>query len=421
MNIEFQEKLENNSFVLPEYDQRSVLNIPSTIIALFGGIAPKPVLPKDYWQKAVGAKKNIFLLIDGLGNNLFQREGIKYPFFKSLATRGFYSPITAVFPPTTSASMNTINSGLSPLEHGLPEWYIYFQELGCVVQSLPFKPVLPEDEGRIVNPPADILFSQKTIYQTLSEAKIPSYALLHSSYANSFYNQAAFAGCNIVPYSSQADLVVSLRKVTTEVSGPAYIFAYYSDLDGAEHEFGPDSEQVKTQLSLMSYLLQEEFIKKLSASALADTALILSADHGQVSTDPSQTTYLDEIDGFLENCVVNAEGKIIPPSGAARGVYLHVKEDRIDDTIRALTEKLSGKAFVIKTKEAINAGLFGEGITHPQFINRVGNVLVLAKGNNTVWYHFAPGKNYDYRGYHGGLSEEEMKVPFICTKLSDLK
>ncbi len=421
MNKDFQDKLIKNNFVYPEYDGGSVLNIPSTILSLFGTTALKATLPKNFWQQAEGAKKTIFLLLDGLGNNLFQREAVKYPFFRNLTFKGFYSPITSVFPPTTTACMNAINSGLSPIEHGLPEWYVYLQEIGCVVQSLPFIPVLSQDVERLVNPPADILFDQSTIYQRLKEVGVPSYALLHESYAHSFYNTAAFAGCNIIPYVSQADFIVSLRKATTEIPGPAYIFAYYSDLDGTEHEFGPDSEQVKTQLSLMSYLLQEEFVSKLNKSTAQETALILSADHGQIHTDPDKTIYLDEIPGLSDNYAVNSEGKIIPPSGAARGVYLHIKEDKVDDTVSALSDKLSGKAVVLKAEEAIKAGLFGEGDIHPQFINRVGNVLVLAKGNNSIWYHFSPDKKYSYQGYHGGLSEEEMKVPFICTRLSDLK
>lgn len=421
MNTKFQKKLATNNFVCPEYNQKSVLNIPSTILNLFGGIAPKQTLPKNYWEQAKGAKKIIFLLIDGLGNNLFQQKAIKYPFFRNLASNGFYSSITAVFPSTTAASLNTINSGLSPLEHGLPEWYVYFKELGCIVKSLPFEPILSEDAQRVLNPPSDILFNQETVYQKLNKIKIPSYILLHDSYADSFYNQSANAGCNIISYSSQADLIVSLRKAITEISGPAYIFAYYGDLDGVEHNFGPDSEQVKTQLSLMSYLLQEEFLRKLNNSTLQNTVFILSADHGQVATNPSQTVYLDEILGLSENYVVNSEGKIIPPSGAPRDVYLHIKEEKVDNTLKILTQKLSGKALVLKTEEAIKAGLFGSGNLHPEFINRVGNILLLAIGNNTIWYHFTPGENFAYQGYHGGLSEDEMKVPFICTKLSSLK
>lgn len=421
MNTKFQKKLATNNFIYPKYDQKSVLNIPSTILNLFGEIAPKQTLPKNYWEQAKGAKKIIFLLIDGLGNNLFQREAIKYPFFSNLVSRGFYSSISAVFPSTTAASMNTINSGLSPLEHGLPEWYIYFQELGCVIQSLPFIPVRSEDAKRILTPPSDILFNQNTIYQKLNEVKIPSYALLHDSYADSFYNQRAFAGCNIIPYSSQSDFIVSLRNAVIEIPGPAYIFAYYGDLDGTEHDFGPDSEQVKTQLSLISYLLQEEFLKKINDATLQNTAFILSADHGQIATNPDQTIYLDEILGLSENYAINSEEKIIPPSGSPRDVYLHVKEDKMGKVLKILTQKLLGKALVLKTEEAIKAGLFGSGNMHHEFVNRVGNILLLAIGNNTIWYHFAPGKNFAYQGYHGGLSEEEMKVPFICTRLSSLK
>ena len=48
-------------------------------------------------------------------------------------------------------------------------------------------------------------------------------------------------------------------------------------------------------------------------------------------------------------------------------------------------------------------------------------MLILAKDHQTIWYHFSPEIEYKMRGHHGGLSKEEMMIPFGCVRLSELK
>jgi len=40
--------------------------------------------------------------------------------------------------------------------------------------------------------------------------------------------------------------------------------------------------------------------------------------------------------------------------------------------------------------------------------------------NYTVWYNFAKEKKFDLLGHHGGLSREEVLVPFGVARLSEL-
>jgi len=85
-----------------------------------------------------------------------KKKGLKYSFFKKLAEKGLYNPIRSVFPSTTAAAISTINSGLSPIEHGLQEWYLYFQELNAILESLPFEPVFKEDLSKLKSARLDI-------------------------------------------------------------------------------------------------------------------------------------------------------------------------------------------------------------------------------------------------------------------------
>lgn len=408
-------------FVYPKYNGESILNIPSTILSLFDIPPLKPTLPEDYYKNIFGLEKILFLFVDGLGFNLFQNKCLKYNFFRKLSDKGVVSKITSIFPSTTSAALNTYNSGLSPLEHGLPEWTVYFKELDCVLESLPFVPVFPDDLQKTLNPPEDILFGQETIYQKLNQKNIPSFAFLYKSYSDSFYNKKAYFGSHIVSYNSITDLMVSLRKKFLETQGRAYFLLYWSAFDFSSHNFGPESEEAAAEISLFSYMFQEEFINKIDNDTASNIALFLSADHGQIGVNPKNTIYLEQIEGLVENFQVDEDGKLIPPTGGARDIFLHIKEEKLNQTLELLRRELVDVAEVLETKVAIRDGLFGSGNIHPKFLDRIGNVLILAHKNNTIWYHFDPKEDFKFFGYHGGLSSDEMLVPFVSVKLSELK
>ena len=162
-------------FIYPQYSGKSLLNIPNTILYLFGAKHPTSNLPENYFANAIETEKIILFLIDGLGFNLFEKATSDYSFFQNLKNNGFTTNITTVFPSTTAAALNSLYSGLAPLEHGLPEWYVYFSELDAVLESLPFKPVNPEDLDKTLNPPRNILFKDRTIFQLLKEIQVPSF------------------------------------------------------------------------------------------------------------------------------------------------------------------------------------------------------------------------------------------------------
>jgi hypothetical protein len=101
-------------------------------------------------------------------------------------------------------------------------------------------------------------------------------------------------------------------------------------------------------------------------------------------------------------------------------MYLSVQDARLEETKTYLEKKLKGIATIIKTDDAIAEGLFG--INHPsrKFRRRVGNLMVLPHGNGTVWYRYKKGESLEIRGHHGGLTKEEMTIPFAAARVSDL-
>ena len=146
----------------------------------------------------------------------------------------------------------------------------------------------------------------------------------------------------------------------------------------------------------------------------------MTADHGQINVSPKETIYLSRYPKIVSSLQISSSGKKILPWGSPRDVFLQVKDEKLEATFEFLTELLDGKATVVKSADAIKDGLFGLGKLHKKFKSRVGNILILPHKNYTVWYEHIRGKKFRLLGMHGGLSPDEMLVPFAAANAIDL-
>ncbi len=406
--------------IAPDYKNYSFANIPSTIFTLFGQKTKRPVLPEKTYKGIVSAHpvKIIFLLVDGLGFNAWEKYGQDLQGLKIIKDRGRVSPLTAVFPTTTAAALTTFYSGTTPQEHGLFEWFVYFPELGKIIATLPFslpggKPDSLLNEG--INP--DILYSGKTIFQTLGEANVISYSFINRLYANSSYTRLISRGSMVIPYNNGSDLMTKLSSAVNSFSKQSFYYVYWDRLDHSAHEFGPDSKEYLKELQNISFLIKK-LLEKLNQKNKEETILIITADHGEINIDPQRTIFLNKIKGINDFLKLNPGGQPILPFGNPRDLFLHVKEEKLNECKKFLENNLEKKAEVILTKELIERGLFGIGKPSGRFLERVGNLAVLPTDNNTVWYQYPNVLYPNFLGHHGGLTEDEMLIPFAVMKAS---
>ncbi len=421
-------KVENQvgEFVYPSYKKYCFSNIPSTILSFFNIQTRRPVLPAEIykdWLEYEDCSKIVLLLIDGYGYNKWLKHYRDYGFFREITQKGVLSPITSVFPSTTAASLTTINTGLTPQEHALPEWLIYFREIDRIINTLPFTPLGRKGQDTLlelgVNP--EILYSGNTIHKTLKEQNVKSFTFIKSSYAHSCYSKIVHRGSKITPYITLSDLATRLRKTVEEEKGPAYFYAYIDDLDAISHLYGPHTAEYLAELSALSHLLRREILEKTEKKKAKETLLLITSDHGQVSISPKETIYLNDFTK-LENCLKrNKKGRPILPTGSPRDVFLHIEPNKQEKISKFLSCRLKKRATVMKTKEAIEMGLFGTGRPKGEFLERVGDLLILPYDNHTVWYEHIKGKKLHVKGYHGGLVEDEVLVPFAITRLSEMQ
>ena len=100
---------------LPDYQQGSIVNLMSAIIAALGGHSGLyPPLPEV--QKAnLGDERNVVLfVIDGLGYEYLTKKAQDSVLAQHLCSR-----ITSVFPTTTATAITTFFTGCAPQQHAL--------------------------------------------------------------------------------------------------------------------------------------------------------------------------------------------------------------------------------------------------------------------------------------------------------------
>lgn len=412
-------------FIYPFYEKYCFSNIPSTILSFFGIKTKRPILPPEVYESILKGKKPtkiILLLIDGFGFNSWLKNSKNYELFNGFNQKGLVSPLTSIFPSTTASAITTINSGLTPQEHSLLEWFVYFKEIDKIIATLPFTAVGEEGQDKLLDQGVDpqVLFKEKTIYQVLAKSGVKSFVFNSKAYANSVYSKLVHEGDTPVPFKNSSDLIVSLRKKLEEEKGPAYFYIYWDALDSMAHHYGPDSEEYWAELTGISCIFEKELLEKIKRDAAKETLFIITADHGETKMIPEETIFLNKYQKLKDSLQRGKNGKPILPTGAPRDVFLHIKPEKLEETFKFLTEKLKGKAEILRVNEAIKMGLFGIGRPRKEFLNRVGNLLILPHKDYTVWYKYPNTELPKFLGHHGGLSEEEMLIPFAIATLSDL-
>ena len=407
----------------PDYSGYCLSNVPSTALSLLGVDLGRKTLPKDALggTETLGVENVVLMVVDGLSyRELIRQKG--RGLFGSLAAKGNVRPITTVFPSTTAAALTTVSTGLTPQEHGLPEWFVYMDELDEVIVTLPFTKVGDSGRDTLVGQiEPKFLFDGPTIFERLKMNKVRTLSLTNRSLANTAYSKLAHEGSEVLPYASASDLCVSLRRQLERARGRNLFYVYWAYVDTIEHIYGPNTDESEVEASLISYAFKEGFASRLDRETARRTILILTADHGQINVAPEKTLYMNgfrKLASFLER---GPTGKVIPPWGSARDTYLRVREDKLDEAKNYLIEKLEGIASVMKTKDAIEEGLFGVNKPSPKFRRRVGNVMILPHGKKTVWYRYREGDSLGLRGHHGGLSKDEMTIPLAVARVSDIQ
>ena len=407
-------------FVKPLYDTYCFSALPQTVEFLLTGEG-EIALPGDcFGNLPTRYDKVILFFVDAFGWRFFQQYAETYPFLKTFLSHGAVSKMTSQFPSTTAAHVTCMHTGLNVGQSGIYEWNYYEPLVDEIITPLLFAYAgeKKRDSLKRSGIPVEAFFPTLTFYQKLQTKGITSYVFQHESYTPSTFSDCVFKGATVLSFKRLPEALSNLVELATSTTLPkTYYILYFDKIDAVCHTYGPQSPQFKEAVDSFLRMMEELFYKQLSGKA-GQTLLILTADHGQIEVDPRRTFYLNKMSMHIEQYLKrNRSGKLLVPAGSARDMFLHVKEDYIDEVVILLQQRLATIAEVYYTEQLIAQGFFGSSQPSREFLARVGNVVILPFQHETVWW-FEEGKfEMHFKGHHGGLTPEEIEIPLLLLPL----
>ncbi|MEE8112854.1 MAG: alkaline phosphatase family protein [Nitrososphaerales archaeon] len=404
------------NFLRPNYSKYSLPNLSATIMNHFLGKRSDAIDDESIKKVFEGSETIILILVDGLGYNFMKRSlnGRDSNIIRAFVDSGLTIPITSTFPTTTTTALTSVNTALTPQEHGIVGHTMFLKEFGTVANMITFTPAIEPISGGLVRAglvPENYLGSH-TIYESLASAGIESTVLTRSIYRNSILSRILHKGASIIPYVNSADLFISLaEQVRAKVP---LIFCYWDELDTGSHIYGPETDKAQAIFRNFLFSFYTEFIRKLNRTESRNTSVLMTGDHGLVSVDRNESIIANEYPSLMKNLQR-------PPSGDSRASFLKVMAGREDKVLRFF-EKFAGKLGIFRSDELFDDGFFGRGRVREGVREAIGEFTVLSKNGVTFRYRYKKTRDETVlRGHHGGLTEEELFVPLIALKPASFK
>jgi hypothetical protein len=203
---------------------------------------------------------------------------------------------------------------------------------------------------------------------------------------------AAFSG------ASDAEALAE-RMLHALTAGPGLVYGYHPELDRRGHESGVGSQPWRDAAREV-----DELVERLIAGLPPGSALLVTADHGQLNVPADQRIDMAGDPALLAGVVAVA--------GEARARYLHVAPGALDDVRAAWQEAFGDSARVLTRAEMIDDGWYGP--VPPRHADRIGDLVVMCLGRRvalaTGW---EPPSVARMVAFHGSVTAAEMTVPLL--------
>lgn len=352
----------------PSYDGSGLVNLVGEIELRLTGEAPFPGLARA--DLVPDANTYVMVLFDGLGVAQLEHPSA------SVLRGSLVATLEAPFPTTTSVSLATVATGLSPSHHGQVGHLTWYPELGEVVNSLKWVTI---PGGPVAYDYASLL-PRPNLWERLRAAGIEPITVQPGDFTGSPLSRSTYRGARFEGAWTVDEMVSATRQLASQPG--RFVFTYVPFVDVAGHVFGQASPEFTTAMRHAAAIWDG-----ILAGLDSATAVIGTADHGLIEViERDKVLVRDERFDRLRF------------AGDPRGVQLWGDRTLIaelaDVTSGALTDPLP---------------LLGPSSTE-QTRSRVGERLLLAPEGKVI---LPKGFDKRLRCYHGGLTPEEVVVPLL--------
>ena len=386
----------NEHFIKPRYDSGGFAGIPDRIAEAF----------KSNQYDAV-----VLFLVDAFGWRFFERFQ-DAPFIKRIATHGTIEKLTSQFPSTTAAHLTTIHTGWPVGQSGVHEWLYYEPQLDAIIAPLLFSysGTKVREQLKATHAQTSLMYPRGVFYPDLKKLGVAPYVFGMREYTPSTYSNAVMAGAELCPFKTLSEAFVNLKSLLEKKTQPIYVHLYFDKIDALCHEYGPTAPQTETEIETF-LLIMEHYFERIFRGK-KKILFLMTADHGASEVDPKTVTHLNtdaRFSGFERFVKTNRDGQLLIPAGSPRDLFLYIKDDLLEEAQSFLTQRLAGKADVVKTEYLISEGYFGPEVSS-RFRERVGNLVILPYRYESVWWYEQGKFEMRFYGHHGGLTPQEMET-----------
>ena len=390
------------------------MNLAATVLDLCGARGPldPPPLRDIDPRLLAGVRSVVVILADGLGYDQLHRlaRAGDMPFIASILERAARHDAaqlvdaTTIFPSTTAAAITTMNTARTPQEHGNLAYFLWLEEFAMVAQMLRWGPAAQKRGSFFDDRSLDPRRFRKagSIHRAIRDHGGRTYVIEPEIFRNEAMTRMHAAEAAYVGYALASTMGVRLRQVLDqrpEDDTPLYAYAYWAGVDSVAHLHGPRGPEHAAEAAGLDRNLE----RALGDRRAGDTLVILTADHGHATVDPTRLVDL-EGDAELRDLLRN------PIAGEPRLVFLHT--DKPDQVKAHLDHAYPRTFFVFDREDAIAAGLFGRG--DPALVRRrVGEVIAMLSDDRAATVVRVDGQTVLHRGAHGGMTPDEMRIPVL--------
>jgi hypothetical protein len=190
--------------------------------------------------------------------------------------------------------------------------------------------------------------------------------------------------------------------LVTEVAGfshtsEPFVYAYYDGVDKVSHEYGLgphfDAEVAAA----------DRLVADVLEAVPAGTAVVVTADHGQVHTGT-------DVQGLADDVLTHVSYQ----SGEGRFRWLHARPGRTDALLEAAVGAHADCAWVRTREQVVAEGWFGPRVG-AEALARLGDVALVARGT-TAFLEPTDTGPYHLVGRHGSATPAELDVPLLATR-----
>lgn len=378
---------------LPAYGSRSLVEITPSLLAALGG--PGFTNPMDLGP----ARAACLLVVDGLGWDLLRDRRADAPFLAEALDRS--RAASTAFPSTTVTSLSCIGTGLTPGRHGMVGYTVALPGRDRAVNLLRWAEYGPGSSADLREElPPERFQPHITAFERAARSGVDVVLVGPTGLGGTGLTRAVLRGGRYRDVYSMGDLGAAILDALRPAAGsPRLVYAYHADLDMTGHVRGVASDAWSLHLRHVDRMC-ESVVERLQA----DTALVVTGDHGMVDVDPATKVDVADHPDLLRGVRVLA--------GEPRARYVHTLPGRQSEVLARWRGRL-GRGFWVRSREqAVAEGWFGPAV-EDEAMSRIGDVIVAARGPGGVFDRQVEGWMASLIGYHGSLTDAERLVPLV--------